>query len=242
MFEILVEIGLVGAYAYAAAGLLVALVLPHSRYLGGTHPDSGGPAPPHPIVRALGMTCFWPLFLRRPRPAASAPKYATPARPPIGLQRTVFVASAVLALAGLAAAVLLREPPALPGRVEVSLPGPPPYLIQRGPGPVLGRLFPTMPANFQRARDINKAPGLFMMVDAGATVAPTAIYWSPSLVQGNTIPEEAILVATVWGSERSFFPFTESNMWDRGYWIAYSHVRQEAEVYATGNPSNRTAS
>ena len=148
--------------------------------------------------------------------------------------RGVLMASAIAAVpAALAAAVLLREPPAAGGRAPFPISGQPVYFIQRGPGPVLGRLFPSMPASFQRARNIEKRPGLHLVVEDGATLPPTSIYWSPVLDPSKPIPDGAVHVDTVWGPYSRWMAFTVSDMWDTGYWIAYSHVHQRAEVYAT---------
>lgn len=231
MFEAVVLIGLIVAGGYLAAGVVVAISM-HYRGLSTIDPRTADASPLLRIFLTPGMAIFWPMILVRRGRTPSGLDGEIPAAPSPGWQRGVVLASALISVAGLAAAILVRQPPEEPsGSGALSLPGPGAFLIRPGPGPVLGRLFPSMPARFQRARNIEKRPGLHMIIDDGATVAPTTIFWAPALDPSRPVPPDAVLVSTVFGPEDRWFPFTASDQWNTGYWIAYSHVRQDVEIH-----------
>ena len=226
-------IGIGGLAIYLVVGAFL-LVPIHLRALPLIDPACTGTPLVFRVLISPGLITFWPIVLLRWRRAIRCEDTAGPLdRPlsPSGLQNVHFFA--VLSLALLAPLFMILtlsirgENPVyndLPGESQLEA-----AWLQRGFS--YGRIFPSVAADVYLARNTGRHMGLLFEFSDDATTQPVAIYWAKEWNPNEILPHDAVFLGMVSGPRNTWIQFTDHAMSSNGYWIAYSFLTHETELY-----------
>ena len=238
MLETALTIGLGGLAIYLVVGLLL-LVPIHLRGLPRIDPACAGA---HFLFRVLispGLLSFWPLILLRWRNAAKSKDTFGALESPASPKTLRTLHAAATLLLAIFAPVVMVLTLTQRGEIQVSNNIPrvadlePPWLRR---GQNYGPIFPSVPADVYLSRNVDREMGLlFDFVDATAS-QPVAVYWASDLDNREVLPHDAIFLSIISGPRSAWVQFPDDAMTTKGYWIVYSFLTHETELFAVPTP------